>query len=298
MQTTTILRCLIAALAGAATGVLIVQTLTKIQSSLEKEIIGLSNNVYLNGFKVWDFEKNLTFKRLARYLGCGLCYEASIILVLLLKGHFKTCYVFGQAYSHSEKEVVHHAWVEIKAYGLWWVIDSTWGPPVCPILKPFHYLERKARVVRKITDQELFSTEVASKMAEMIKEPKTSYVFHDLCIFRWAYWRDSAGECKEIVFEGFEEIKLPTNGQWQNLFYIDAFKQPITQKILKEFVTHDRRLLPKRRTFRKARIIAKTVERSKREVKTWRKEHDSDNHLSIEFTSIKTFKLTECASSS
>lgn len=297
MQMTTTLRYLIAALAGAATGLLITQTLVKLESSLEKEIIRLSNNAYLNGFKVWDFERNQTFKRLARYLGCGVCYEASVILMFLLKEHRKTRYVFGYAYSHSEKKVFCHAWIEIKAYGLWWVIDSTWWHPIRPMPRAAHYAKRRVRVVRKITDQELFSNENASKMAEMIKEPKTSYIFHDLCYFRWACWESDTDECKEMVFERLKEFELPTDGEWQNLFHVDIFKKgrPITQEILAEFVAHDRRLLPKRRAFRRARTLAKTVSCCKEEMTKLREKTDAP--MSVKFTSIKSFEILENAPS-
>lgn len=260
-----------------------------------KKVINLQRSSYLNGFRVWDWEKNSTFYRIGEYVGHGLCYEASALLVLILRGHNKTRYAYGDSYKNPG---VLHCWVEAKAYGIWWVLDSTWLDPVCyPLLPPLHRILTKTRAIRKIPEEDFFSHEIAVQMAEMIKNPRSSYIFHDLACFRRAYWRNVTNDCDQMVIETTDwyGLSYAKEASGWNPFLIDVFKpsggKPVTQRILREFVTHDNRFSPKRRSFRKAIVMGKTVNRCMDEASALHKK--TGNTIEIEFSGITTYNLSE-----
>ena len=49
------------------------------------KMLGAGEKVYLNGIPVWSYYDNDTFYRLGKYLGYGVCYESSALLMLMLK---------------------------------------------------------------------------------------------------------------------------------------------------------------------------------------------------------------------
>ena len=260
-----------------------------------KKIIHLQKQSFLNGFKLWDWETHYAFLRLGSYIGHGLCYEASAALMLALKDHFKVRYVYGKT---CGEQGVRHCWVEAKAYGIWWALDSTWSIPTCfPAPTLVYRIITMTRVVRIVSEDDFFSHEIAAKMAEMVKNPRSSYIFHDLACFRQAYWRNDAEDCDEMVIENHEwwELFCEKKSGW-NLLLIDVFNsngRPVTPRIIREFLTHENRLDPKRRSFRKALAIEKMVKRCRNEAAALHEKTGSP--IEIEFTTKSTYKLTELA---
>ena len=193
----TVIKVLVVATLGALTGILTNRFIERyILLPLFGEFIELGEESYLNGFPIWEYLRNQTFGRLGRYIWHGLCYEASAIMMLMLKGHRKTRFVYGEALSRTKFELVEHCWLEVKACGIWWAVDPTWIFPVRPMSILFHRLLVRSYAIRKIPDTEFFSHDIASEMAEVIRGPETSYIFHDLACFRRAYWNNKANNSK------------------------------------------------------------------------------------------------------
>ena len=218
--------------------------------------VNRSFETFLNGFPVWAYESNAVFFRLGKFLGHGLCYPASALLMLIWQDYPKTRYVFGESYNPTTREWGDHCWMELKAYGIWWAIDSTWRYPVCPVPRWWHKLEFLAKDVRKISHDEFFSHQIANQIAEGIKNPKTSYFFHELALFS-----KSTGSRDRMVLEVYDIEKIDNTGSRVNPLIIGIYdtEKPITQKIIRQFILKDTRLLPKRRSFRRARAIDKLI---------------------------------------
>lgn len=289
MDTITLIKFLVAAVAGVLTGISICHLChlywRTFMPRLGVKNVELGCETFLNGYQVWRWERDWTFTRIGRYIGHGLCYEASALLMLVWKDYKKTRYVFGRAYSTSEKGRVDHSWMEVKAYGIWWVFDTTWIHPTHPIPRLLHHLEHRVFPVRKISHREFFSHETARNMAEMIKDPKTSYLFHDLCLFR------RSKNTRKMILEVYHDEKFTPRGECSNPLLVAIFKdgRPITQRVISEFIVHKNRELPKRRTWRKARVLEKTMDRYFDEAKVY---HDKTGERPVlKLTSLKTFEI-------
>ncbi len=141
---------------------------------------GLSN--YLNGESFWHYE-NGGFLEMGRYLGHGLCYEAAAMLMLVWHDHEKTRFVYGEAYSDIYHDRVPHAWMELKAYGIWWVFDAGWESPAHPVPRLWYLFINHAKAEGIIEHREFFSHKNAKILAQAIKRPDTSMCLHKLSSF-------------------------------------------------------------------------------------------------------------------
>ena len=141
---------------------------------------GLSN--YLNGDKFWHYE-NGGFLELGRQMGHGLCYEAAAMLMLVWRDHENTRFVYGEAYSDYYHDTVPHAWMEIKAYGIWWVIDAGWYSPAHPIPRLWYLFINRAKVQGMTEHREFFGHKNARILAEAVRKPSTSMCLHKLSSF-------------------------------------------------------------------------------------------------------------------
>ena len=292
MQPNTIIWFLVTITAAVATGMLLGKLYGRVfMRRLARKNVELGCEAFLNGFEVWRYEQNGTFTRIGHYIGHGLCYEASALLMLVWRDFKKTRYVFGRAYSSSCHEWVQHAWMEVKAYGIWWVFDCTWMYPVHPVPRLLHRLHDKAFSVRNISHKKFFNYEVSTKMAEMIRDPATSYFFHDLCCFR----RSSEGDRRQMIMEFYDSVDFIPNGKRPNVLLVGIFKKgrPITQRIIREFVTRDQRKVPKKHSFRKAVALERTVDRYYEEAQAWHEETGDQPVLRL--TSLKTFEILSVA---
>jgi hypothetical protein len=289
MQDITLFRFLVSSAVAIVAGLL----LGKIQwhvfmPRLAVKNVELGCATFLNGFQVWKFEAEGAFTRIGYYIGHGLCYEASALLMLVWKDWKKTRYVFGRAYSAEEHGWVEHSWMEVKAYGIWWVFDCTWLYPVHPVPRLIQRLENKAFAVRKIPHDEFFSYKTATSMADMIQKPETSYLFHDLCCFRRS--KELEGT-KMMLMEYFDSTDFVPQGGRPNPLLIGIFKKgrPISQRIICEFLTRDSRKAPKKKSFRRARALEETMERYCDEAIRWQDTFGERPVLKL--TSLKTFEI-------
>lgn len=230
----------------------------KLTIKLAHENIDRGCNTYLNGFQVWLYEGNGAFSRLGYYIGHGICYSISALLMLVWEDYKKTRYVFCKSYDLGRKKWIRHAWIEVKAYGIWWVIDPTWRYPVFPSPRWLYKINFLVKYERIISHDEFFSHPVAREIATGIKDPKTSYYFHDLSLF------SSYTDCPNKMLLEICDIKeTMTKGLRVNplLLSIYAKGRPVTQKILQQYVLKENRLMPKMRSFRRAQAIEKLIER-------------------------------------
>lgn len=210
--------------------------------------------LFLNGHQAWLYYDTEFFYRLGRYIGHGLCYEASALMMILLRHDFQTRLVFGRCYSSTENRMVLHAWVEVKHLGVWWVVDSTWIN-AAPVLKAVYYIGNAVIVDRKISNREFWTSQIAREFYQSIKKPETSYLFHNLIYFRRATKSDKGvymmRECCWDDADG-----LGAYGARNMVFnMLDAFssKVVVSQRIINEFLRDEHCMRPKAHTVRKAK---------------------------------------------
>lgn len=229
-------------------------------------VILASEKVYLNGIPVWTYYSNETFYRLGKYLEHGVCYEASALLMLTLKDYRKTRYVLGVA--KPKKQAIKHAWIEMKAYGIWWVLDSTWITSAVPIPKIVYRYHIKTRATRILSHKEFFSLELTQELAELIKEPETSFVFNNLAAFRRN--TNATNDCMLFEVYGSDFFKADESGWSYWLINIFGPKKPMTPRILRDLVMKDTRKSPKMRTIRKAFAFSKTISQAIEDAKAYK----------------------------
>jgi len=72
---------------------------------------------------------------------------------------------------------------------------------------------------------------------------------------------------------------------------VGIFKKgrPITQRIIREFITREERKTPKKHTFRKAIALEHTMDRYYEEAQAWHEETGDQPVLRL--TSLKTFEI-------
>ncbi|MBR0424243.1 transglutaminase domain-containing protein [Candidatus Saccharibacteria bacterium] len=227
-------------------------------SRVGKRVIEKTLRVYLHGIPLWTYYENDTFPRLGSYLGHGVCYEASALLMLALRDYNNTRYVFADAPTEKYKRA-DHAWVELKAYGIWWVLDPTWITSAIPMPNLIYKLLIRGKVTRRVSHQEFFNAKLSQDFAKLIENPSTSYIFNNLTAFRKvAKDRDRRMLWEAYGINCFESQK----GKWNpGLVGIFSDKKPITPEVIRDFVVRKKREMPKKRTIRKARTINTKVNR-------------------------------------
>lgn len=223
---------------------------------------------YLNGYQVWDYYDTQFFSRLGHYIGHGLCYESSALLMMLFRDKFNIRIIFGSCFSDQSYEMVDHCWVEVKHLGIWWAIDPIWYSKPLPIPRALFCFSNAPVYERIIEDKEFFSPEITRIMYQFLKKPETSYLLHNLVFFRRAIWKNDRD--KYMVHELFGEDYLDDLdgfGERDNIVVPDAFssKKLVTQRIINEFLTNEHRKQPKAHTFRKANFIMKKVKQAREE---------------------------------
>lgn len=218
--------------------------------------IRLGQETYLNGYPIWWYESYGTFSRIGHYIGRGLCYEMGALLMMVWKDHKKTRLLFCEIYDPGSGEWMDHCLMEIFAFGIWWVMDATWRYPVIPMPSICYFTLNKVETTRIISHEEFFSHDIVNQMARMIQCPVTSYLFNDLAIFAKCY--NSSEDL--MIFEKYQIDKLVHRGNEAVIALSGIFNRnrPVTQRIILEFLTHNERKSPKRRTFRRARRLYKS----------------------------------------
>lgn len=221
--------------------------------------IELANRYYLNGFRVWDYYASDIFSRLDHYLGHGLCYEASALEMLIWHGQRNTRLVFAECRG-DDKTRLDHAWIEIKAYGIWWVLDTTWYHPMpCPRPRLLYRLEGRVKYERIISYDEFWSNPVMNKFYDCLQTPERSYLFHELAFFRRSLNFSPKMFCEICGIEPSPEFgKRPEI----TLYNIHNREKPISQRTLRRFILHGKTKQPKKRDIRQTKRLIKETEES------------------------------------
>lgn len=242
---------------------------------------------FFEGFTVEDYCSKEVFQRLGAYIGHGLCYEASALIMLIWKNH-PSRLVYGECCGNTKKERLKHCWVEVK-YGMnWYVIDSTWASSIQP--RPIYYRTNNAKVDRVVEYDEFWGFGVSNELYERMKQPETAYIFWFLMLYRRIYSNQTLlflDDCPDLVI-----------GDAVNLFPVDAYsgtdgkRYPITHEILRDYVMNDRLVYPRRRMISRGRRFGKIMRQAHDEAAV--KYSGKDVEITI---SLKGYEIQEVAPS-
>ena len=206
---------------------------------------------FLNGFSIWQYINNTMFYRLGRYLGHGICYEASATIMLCLKNYQSSRLVFADClWDEKTGERTKHAFVEIEFHDTWWVIDPAWsGAAAMPVRREDYYSIFEVKVERRISYEEFWRHEFVQRFYDQMQLPENRY-FLQLILFR------RVKDTTEMLFEYKPEL---TDMGPEYIFCIFGKEYPITQRVLREFFARSKRLIPKSRTCRKVKLLIRAI---------------------------------------
>lgn len=233
--------------AGAFFGLVAACICSELRMNVLLEYADKSENFYLNGHKLYDVFDQQLFPRLYYYLGHGLCYEAAALNMLLFRHNRHSQIVLAEVKCRRGRKE-WHAWTEIRKFGLWWTIDTTWDDRIVS-LRLVHRIRNRYDEHRVFSWDEFWSYEVAHQLHDGISHRETSYLFYELAYFR----KVGDGPKAELLVERFGyDKKLPNDGTTVNYAMIGFTepRRPITQRVLNEYMANPRRFHPHRRTYR------------------------------------------------
>lgn len=205
--------------------------------------------LYFHGFKIHRYLDSEAFPRLQAWLGCGMCYELSVLAMLALKRN-KTARLYrGDYYDQDGKMQTRYGWVEFKIPLCgWYVADFSW------IHEGF---ARKKNYFRDLDGgrlkarwscnyKDFWGLPFPNVLHESMQNRKTSYVLGELTRF--------SGPSKEE--DGFTEwcysgqdLKY-TDGTFMIPFYLEG--KPVSSRIIRDFVKNPKRRQPRARSIRLA----------------------------------------------
>ena len=90
-----------------------------------KKFIEICHGLYFHGLPLNYCWASKFFFRISNYIGGGLCYESAALAMLATRDQKKTRFVIAELSNLVDEYRLTHAYVEIKLYGIWWVIDSS-----------------------------------------------------------------------------------------------------------------------------------------------------------------------------
>ncbi len=196
--------------------------------------------VYLCGYSIYHMIRVEFPHRFGNFNHEGFCYTFSAAIMIGLKSRKSSRLVRGFVISpdyHSD-----HSWVEIKAFGRWWVID-----PVLLIngmtYRRRYYQKYHPEILAVYSYRVFWRDPAAHKFWERMCCLETSKIFVDLF---WHYTPRNDGI--EIPNMKDDKLRLPDK---QYYLFPPIFGYHFDQEIVNEFMARPTRKSPRRRTLRR-----------------------------------------------
>ena len=201
-----------------------------------------------------------SFGRLGHYIGYGLCYEASVLMMLALKNQRGARMVYADAVAETlegEREIDQHTFVEFRKFGLLWCVDIAWAHPMALMWWPIY--KRKfgiRRINRVFSYGEFWQYPLSLPLYEKIHDAEHSHVLFELSMY--------ASHKNDRGAQGW--LRLPDGASLQseagkNYFPGGIYRygkgRPISTSIIRDFLVRPERKQPTARSIRKAQKIDK-----------------------------------------
>ena len=217
-------------------------------------------SLYLNGYSLYHVFDEEFFSRLSHYVGHGFCYEIAGLNMLALRDNRTAHFIVARAHDRESGKNYWHAWVEFKAYGLWWTIDPAWDAKFIS-LRRLHRIRIPAEYRRIIPWSEFWSLQIVHDFDEALRTRETSHLLHELYGFR----KPNGTDDDTRLFAEHIGIDEPirNDGRRNSLTLMDIYgvECPISTRIIHEYMLKPTRLMPKRHTYHNALRLNKIVNR-------------------------------------
>ena len=210
-----------------------------------------SQKIFFHGFSLTHYIVSDAFIRLESWLGSGLCYELSILAMILMKNNKTARLCRGDYVDKAGRLKTRHSWVEAKVpLNGWIVIDLACLSPIfCKRDQYYKYFDENGRLGCKwlCTYDEFWKTPFAKVIAEAVKKPETSNILSELAAF-------GSPEC-DYGFRGelIENSEPIPSGKKMPTHYRYGSKKPVSTEIIRDFVKNPRRKDPKTKSIRLAK---------------------------------------------
>lgn len=216
--------------------------------------------LYFHGFKIHRYLDNETFPRLQAWLGCGMCYEPSVLAMLVLRCNKTARLCRGDYWNRNGKLQTRHGWVEFRIpFCGWCVADFSWIHGGFARKKIYfrNMDSGKLKVRWSCSYQDFWDLPFPNVLYKSMQNRGTSCVLAELNEFGspiieedgFSEWCYSGRELRGT--DGTFMIPLYRGGKF------------ISSRIIRDFVKNPKRRQPKARSIRIARIL-------EREFRKWR----------------------------
>lgn len=211
-----------------------------------REITERSTRIYFHGFQLCYYIKESTFQRITSWLEEGLCYELSVLAMILLKDYHETRLCHGNYYDEDGKYLTGHSWVEVKVpLNDWTVLDFSWVSkgfyPKNQYFKDFHTL----KITEVYTYDQFWGIEFFRDLSKAVEQKDTSYILTPLTKYcrpiNDSFFNPNLASCK--LLREYTITTYPT---------IYESGKPLSNRIIRDFIKHPDRTKPKPSSVRRA----------------------------------------------
>ena len=245
-------------MAGVGTALYVVSEIMLLKrAKFENFLQSISSEMetlYFHGFKLKRyFISSDAILRLQRWCGSGMCYELSVLAMILMKNHKSARLCRGDYYDENGNFRTRHAWVEVKIpLNGWVVVDFAWTfPGFSKKNYYFRHINNPGKLVCKwvCSYKEFWDVQFSNVVREAMQNKKTSCVLLELSGFGNP---DNGYEFSEWVFDA-KELKY-SDGSVMIPFRRGDSDELISNRIIRDFVKNPKRKNPKAKSIRLAKI--------------------------------------------
>lgn len=223
--------------------------------------------LYFCGHNLSDMLECKFFYRYAQFIGHGLCYETSALMMMTLRNNPTARIVRGN-FLYQDKPRAH-LWVEFYSYRHWWVLDPN-EPETFITLRSKYYEAKQMTIVSRCRYLKFWSYPSVRKLYRKLQRPQTSYLFYELsACFRIDYLEATSKQIGEL--ETLREFAFLDDPQCGTILipHLSRTRIIYSRHLINEFMARPQRLRPKNHTLRQARsnrkYIAKVLQESSSE---------------------------------
>ena len=231
---------------------------------LAKQLMDEIIPCYFHGFPLCQVLINESFWQLSSYIGYGLCYETSALMMLALKNQRSARIVYADAIAETldgERETDQHVFVEFWKFGLLWCVDIAWASPMALMWWPIYKREFEIQHINRVFSyDEFWQYPLSLPLYEKIHDAEHSHILFELSAY--------ASHKNDHGAKGW--LELPDNfslSAENGLVYFPGGvyrygrERPMSNSIIRDFLARPERQHPTARSVRKARKLDKAFER-------------------------------------
>lgn len=185
---------------------------------------------YLCGYDLYSMVDADFMGRFGKFCQEGFCFTFSAAIMLSLRRIKTAQLVRGEI---PEVETVH-SWVELRAFGMWWVIDPCWYK-TCPFLRRYmHYEDNHPENIVRYSYAKIWHDPMAKTFYEHLSCSEKSHIFVEL----WSHYTpDVTGgfEIRKLNHEPYE-ISPGTRENYRRFDFDCQYHNKFCQEVIDELM--------------------------------------------------------------